>query len=66
MSASADWSPDTIQYLNERFRDERKWLETLSHLSVGTSLVWGLHDNVSPLGQLSVRVSPIHTGGMRR
>jgi pimeloyl-ACP methyl ester carboxylesterase len=41
--------PDTIQYLNERSRDETKWLETLSHLSVGTSLVWGLHDNVSPL-----------------
>jgi pimeloyl-ACP methyl ester carboxylesterase len=41
--------PDTIQYLNERSRDETKWLKTLSHLPVGTSLVWGLHDNVSPL-----------------
>ena len=41
--------PDTIQYLNERSRDETKWLEALSHLPVGTSLVWGLHDNISPL-----------------
>ena len=41
--------PDTIQYLNERSRDETKWLQMLSHLPVGTSLVWGLHDNVSPL-----------------
>ena len=51
--------PDTIQYLNERSRDETKWLKTLSHLPVGTSLVWGLHDNVSPL-----RVAKLRLGGV--
>jgi pimeloyl-ACP methyl ester carboxylesterase len=41
--------PDTIQYLNERAADETNWLEALSKKSVNTSLVWGLHDNVSPV-----------------
>jgi pimeloyl-ACP methyl ester carboxylesterase len=41
--------PDTIQYLNERAADETSWLEALSEMTVNTTLVWGLHDNVSPL-----------------
>jgi pimeloyl-ACP methyl ester carboxylesterase len=41
--------PDVIQYLNERAADETSWLEALSKLSVNTTLVWGIHDNVSPL-----------------
>jgi pimeloyl-ACP methyl ester carboxylesterase len=41
--------PDTIQYLNERAADETSWLEALSKSDVNTTLVWGVHDNVSPL-----------------
>ena len=41
--------PDTIQYLNERSADETNWLEGLSKNEVNTTLVWGLHDNVSPV-----------------
>jgi pimeloyl-ACP methyl ester carboxylesterase len=41
--------PDTIQYLNERAADETSWLEALSGKDVNTTLVWGLHDNVSPV-----------------
>ncbi|HTY31614.1 alpha/beta fold hydrolase [Mycobacterium sp.] len=41
--------PDTIQYLNERAADETSWLEALSKLNVNTTVVWGLHDNVSPV-----------------
>ncbi|OBF84282.1 hydrolase [Mycobacterium sp. 852002-51163_SCH5372311] len=41
--------PDVIQYLNERAADETSWLEALSKLSVNSTLVWGIHDNVSPL-----------------
>jgi pimeloyl-ACP methyl ester carboxylesterase len=41
--------PDTIQYLHERAADETRWLETLSTSEVNLTLVWGLHDNVSPL-----------------
>jgi pimeloyl-ACP methyl ester carboxylesterase len=41
--------PDTIQYLNERAADETRWLEALSESQVNTTVVWGLHDNVSPL-----------------
>lgn len=41
--------PDTIQYLNERAADETNWLKALSKNGVNTSLVWGLHDNVSPV-----------------
>lgn len=41
--------PDTIQYLNERSAGETGWLEALSKLPINVSLVWGLHDNVSPL-----------------
>ena len=41
--------PDTIQYLNERAADETSWLEALSESPVNTTVVWGVHDNVSPL-----------------
>ncbi len=41
--------PDTIQYLHERAADETNWLTALSKSSINTSLVWGLHDNVSPV-----------------
>jgi pimeloyl-ACP methyl ester carboxylesterase len=41
--------PDTIQYLNERAADETGWLEGLSKNPVNTTVVWGIHDNVSPL-----------------
>ena len=41
--------PDTIQYLRERATGETGWLEALSKLPVNATLVWGLHDNVSPL-----------------
>lgn len=41
--------PDTIQYLNERAADEMSWLAALSRNTVDTTLVWGLHDNVSPV-----------------
>lgn len=41
--------PDVIQYLNERAADETSWLEALSKSDVPTTVVWGLHDNVSPV-----------------
>ena len=41
--------PDTIQYLNERAADETTWLAALSTNKINTSLVWGLHDSVSPI-----------------
>lgn len=41
--------PDTIQYLHERAKEESSWLESLSKSSTDTTLVWGLHDNVSPV-----------------
>lgn len=41
--------PNTIQYLNERAADETRWLEALSASTVNTTVVWGIHDNVSPL-----------------
>ena len=41
--------PDTIQYLHERAADETSWLEALSVSPINTTVVWGLHDNVSPL-----------------
>lgn len=41
--------PDTIRYLHERAKDESGWLDTLSQSGVSTTLVWGVHDNVSPL-----------------
>jgi pimeloyl-ACP methyl ester carboxylesterase len=41
--------PDLIQYLNERAADETGWLEALSESKVNTTVVWGLHDNISPV-----------------
>ena len=41
--------PDVIQYLNERAADETSWLEALSKSDVNTTVVWGVHDNVSPV-----------------
>ncbi len=41
--------PDINQYLNERAADESNWLEALSKNDINTTLVWGLHDNVSPV-----------------
>ena len=41
--------PDTIQYLKERAADETSWLEALSANDINTTLVWGVHDNVSPV-----------------
>jgi len=41
--------PDTIKYLHERAADETSWLQTLSNSDVNTTVVWGLHDNVSPV-----------------
>jgi pimeloyl-ACP methyl ester carboxylesterase len=41
--------PDVIKYLNERAADEKSWLESLSKSDVNTTVVWGLHDNVSPV-----------------
>ena len=41
--------PETIQYMNERAADETNWLTALSKNNINTSLVWGLHDNVSPI-----------------
>jgi pimeloyl-ACP methyl ester carboxylesterase len=39
---------DTIQYLVERSQHEEEWLEALSEVSLPTTLIWGLHDTVSP------------------
>jgi pimeloyl-ACP methyl ester carboxylesterase len=41
--------PDTIQYLHERAADETSCLTALSNSDVNTTLVWGLHDNISPV-----------------
>jgi pimeloyl-ACP methyl ester carboxylesterase len=41
--------PGTIQYLHERAAGETGWLEALSTSDVNTTVVWGIHDNVSPL-----------------
>jgi pimeloyl-ACP methyl ester carboxylesterase len=39
---------DTIQYLVERSEYEAAWLEALAGTSTPTTVVWGLHDTVSP------------------
>jgi pimeloyl-ACP methyl ester carboxylesterase len=41
--------PATIQYLNERMKFEVGFLETLSRSSVPATLIWGVHDTVSPV-----------------
>jgi pimeloyl-ACP methyl ester carboxylesterase len=40
---------DTIQYLVERSKNERTWLDALAASPVPAAIVWGLHDTVSPL-----------------
>lgn len=40
---------DTIQYLVERAEHEQQWLEALVAMTVKTTVVWGLYDEVSPL-----------------
>jgi pimeloyl-ACP methyl ester carboxylesterase len=40
---------DTIQYLVERSKNERLWLQTLAASPVPTAIVWGLYDTISPL-----------------
>jgi pimeloyl-ACP methyl ester carboxylesterase len=40
---------DTIQYLKERSKNERAWLQSLSASTIPTAIVWGLYDTVSPL-----------------
>ncbi|MBY0441003.1 MAG: alpha/beta hydrolase [Mycobacteriaceae bacterium] len=40
---------ETIKYLNERAAGETAWLESFAENQVNTTMVWGLHDNVSPL-----------------
>ncbi len=39
---------DTIQYLVERAEHEIEWLATLARSSIPTTVLWGLHDTVSP------------------
>lgn len=39
---------DTIQYLVERSEHEQEWLDALARSSIPTTLIWGLHDAVSP------------------
>lgn len=39
---------ETIQYLVERARHEREWLELLAASDVPTTVIWGLLDTVSP------------------
>jgi pimeloyl-ACP methyl ester carboxylesterase len=39
---------DTIQYLVERSEHEEVWLDALAATEVPTTVIWGLHDTVSP------------------
>ena len=41
--------PATIQYLNERKALEAEFLQTLGKSSVPPTLIWGIHDMVSPV-----------------
>jgi pimeloyl-ACP methyl ester carboxylesterase len=41
--------PDTIQYLNERRQLEVAFLEALAKSNVPVTLMWGMHDMVSPV-----------------
>jgi len=58
--------PDTIQYLNERKRLEVGFLAALRKSDVPATLIWGLHDMVSPVrvadyvwsNTLAVRAAP--------
>jgi pimeloyl-ACP methyl ester carboxylesterase len=44
-----DKLPDTIKKLNYRDYEETNRLTALSMNNINTTLVWGLHDNVSPV-----------------
>jgi pimeloyl-ACP methyl ester carboxylesterase len=39
---------ETIQYLDERAKDEQAWLAGLSQASFPVTMVWGLNDTVAP------------------
>jgi pimeloyl-ACP methyl ester carboxylesterase len=39
---------ETIQYLLERARHEREWLEALAQTDIATTVLWGANDTVSP------------------
>jgi pimeloyl-ACP methyl ester carboxylesterase len=39
---------ETIQYLTERARNERRWLAGLAEAQFPVTLVWGLYDTVAP------------------
>jgi pimeloyl-ACP methyl ester carboxylesterase len=41
--------PETIQYLNERAQFEVSFLENLGRSTVPVTIVWGVHDMVSPV-----------------
>lgn len=41
--------PETIQYLNERAKFETSFLESLAKSSVPVTVIWGVHDMVSPV-----------------
>lgn len=41
--------PDTIQYLNERKQFEVSFLEALERSDIPATLIWGVHDMVSPV-----------------
>jgi len=41
--------PETIKYLNERAQFEVSFLETLARSSFPVTLIWGVHDMVSPV-----------------
>ncbi len=41
--------PETIKYLNERAQFEVSFLETLAHTSFPVTIIWGVHDMVSPV-----------------
>lgn len=41
--------PATIQYLNERKQLEDRFLQTLGRSPIPTTLMWGVHDMISPV-----------------
>ena len=49
MPSAIDVIPATIQYLNERKQFEVSFLEALRKSSIPATLMWGVHDTVSPV-----------------
>jgi len=41
--------PQTIQYLNERKQFENRFLEALAKSPIPTTIIWGVHDMISPV-----------------